>query len=425
MFVDKVKVQVSAGKGGDGYISFRNEKFVDHGGPDGGDGGDGGDVIVEASNNQNTLAAFRYNKLITADEGAKGFKQKKHGKSADDLIVKLPLGTIVYDSDGHVRADLQTVGQRAVIAYGGKGGFGNAHFTSSTRQAPKFAEKGEEGEAYEAVFEIKLIAEVGLVGLPNAGKSTLLSVVTNARPEIANYPFTTLTPNLGVVDLDEGRSMLLADIPGLIEGASEGKGLGDDFLRHIERTKVLAHLVDAYSDHVAEDYRVIRKELELYSKKIAKLPEVVLLTQIDGLDQEIIDMQTEELRKVVKKNTKIMCLSSIAKVGLKEAMNEIYSIVHKVRQKAKKQEEDSVPVISPNFGELEWSVSEIEAGKYLVKGRKLERFAMRTDTENDEAVRRLRDILRKKGVMHELKKLGATSGSEIFFGVGRKTKITL
>ena len=251
MFIDKATVSIKAGDGGNGKLSFRHEKFIDRGGPDGGDGGDGGDVVFVASRNENTLADFRYQKELAADAGQPGGPTRKHGRSAKDLLVPVPVGTVVTDSEGNILADLAEDEQRAVIARGGKGGFGNAHFVSSRRQAPRIAEKGEAGEELQAYLELKMIADVGLIGLPNAGKSTLLSVISNARPEIANYPFTTITPNLGVVDVDGKDSLLFADIPGLIEGAAEGKGLGDEFLRHVERTAVLLHLIDAYQEDVA------------------------------------------------------------------------------------------------------------------------------------------------------------------------------
>src|ERR1700757_5284771 len=300
MFVDTATVTIQAGKGGDGAVSFRHEIYVDKGGPDGGDGGKGGDVIFEATENLNTLLDFRYQPELKAQPGGKGSKVKRHGKSGDDLIVKVPMGTIVR-RDGKAITDLTENGQRAVVAHGGDGGFGNAHFKSSVRQTPRMAERGEMGEAYEAELELKLLGDVGLVGLPNAGKSTFLSVVTNARPEIANYAFTTLTPNLGVATVDE-TDLLIADIPGLIEGAAEGKGLGDQFLRHVERTAVLLHLIDAYSNDVAADYQTIRDELKKYSDDLASRPEVIALTKTEGLDADIIAMQTDELQKVAGKD---------------------------------------------------------------------------------------------------------------------------
>lgn len=425
MFIDKVTVTIKAGNGGDGYVSFRNEKYIDKGGPDGGDGGDGGDIIAVASDNQNTLATYRYDKRVFAEDGKGGFKRRQHGRGAHDLEVKLPVGTVVTDEDGMIRADLKENGQRVIIAKGGKGGFGNAHFVSSTRQAPRFAEKGEIGDAYMGIFELKLIAEVGIIGLPNAGKSTLLAATTNAKPEIANYPFTTLTPNLGVVELGDNQSMLMADIPGLIEGASEGKGLGDDFLRHIERTSVLVHCVDAYSDDVARDYKVIRSELSKYSKELAKRPEMVLITKIEGLDDEMVEMQTDMLRLVVKKNVKIHAVSAQAHIGIKEALWEVYSLVQKDKNKKTKKALDTIEVIRPDFKELEWEVKPVDEDTFCIMGRKLERFAMRTDVENEEAVRRLRDILKKKGVSHELRRQGAKKGVKIVFGKTKHSMITL
>jgi GTPase len=425
MFIDKVTVHITAGKGGDGYMSFRNEKYIDKGGPDGGDGGDGGDIVVVGSDNQNTLATYRYDKRITAESGKAGYHRNQHGRSAPALEVKLPVGTIVTDEDGVVRADIRENGQRIVIAKGGKGGFGNAHFTSSTRQAPRFAEKGEEGEIYTAVLELKMIAEVGIIGLPNAGKSTFLAATTNAKPEIANYPFTTIVPNLGVVDLGQGNHLLMADIPGLIEGASEGKGLGDDFLRHIERTSVLAHCIDAYSEDVARDYKVIRDELKAYSKELATRPEVVLLTKIEGLDEELVTMQLDLLRTAVPKKTTILAMSARSHVGTKEALWELFRIVQKDKTKKKAEAANETPVIKPDFEELEWTVNLLEDGTYRIIGRKLERFALRTDTENEEAVRRLKDILKKKGVLHALKRKGAEHGSRIVFGSKKHSEIVL
>ena len=310
MFVDTAKVTVQAGRGGDGAVSFRREIYVDKGGPDGGDGGRGGNVIFVATENLNTLLDFRYKPELKAENGVAGSKRNKRGKSGEPLYVKVPMGTLVRRGD-EIIADLTENGQEAIVAHGGDGGYGNAHFKSSTRQTPRMAELGEPGDTFEAELELKLLADVGLIGFPNAGKSTFLSVVTNARPEIADYAFTTLSPNLGVADIDDG-SLLIADIPGLIEGASEGKGLGDAFLRHVERTAVLLHLIDAYSDDVAASYRTIRNELAKYSSELAERPEVVALTKAEGLDDEIIAMQREALQSVVSSDTPIFVISAAA-----------------------------------------------------------------------------------------------------------------
>ncbi len=417
MFVDTAVVQVVAGRGGNGLLNFRHEKFIDMGGPDGGDGGRGGDVIFEASSNVNTLADFRMRQELKAFDGGSGGKQKKHGRDGEDIIVKVPVGTLVL-RDGIPVADLIEHGQQAVIARGGDGGFGNSHFKSSTRQAPRVAELGEMGDSFEATLELKLLADVGLVGFPNAGKSTFLSVVSNARPEIADYEFTTLTPNLGVADIDD-TSLLIADIPGLIEGASEGKGLGDAFLRHIERTAVILHLIDAYNDNPAAAYTTIRRELERYSQTVAALPEVVALTKIEGLDSEVVQMQLDELRQVVPKEAKVVTISSAAHVGLKELLRELARMVKVVNTPSVDdiEADELMPVIQLSEGEAAaaWTV-EKDGLDYVVTGEKIEKFARRTDVTNVHAVNRLRDIMRKVGITHELIRQGARSGSRIRIG---------
>ncbi len=414
MFVDKAEVVIKAGDGGDGYVSFRHEKFVDKGGPDGGDGGDGGDIVLLASRNQNTLAAFRYQKRLTAEPGSPGFKQRKHGKSGDDLVVPVPVGTTLVSNEGEVIADLTEDGQRAIVAAGGKGGFGNAHFVSSTRQAPRVAEKGEKGDELSAVLELRMIADVGLVGLPNAGKSTLLASISNARPEIADYPFTTLTPNLGVVDIDKEHSLLFADIPGLIEGASHGKGLGDEFLRHVERTAVLLHLVDAYQDDIAGAYQTIQSELKAYKIDLTKRPQLVALTKVEGLDEEIITDRIAELRAVVPKGTTIVAISSQSKQGISELLYAVQKVVDKERKKQQKNSKPALPVIRLTE-DVAWKVTPTKDG-YKVTGRKIERFAMRTDFTNPQGVQRLRDIMKKMGIMRELERKGVEPGQHITIG---------
>lgn len=419
MFVDTAKVLVQAGKGGDGVVSFRHEIYVDKGGPDGGDGGRGGDVIFQASKDLNTLIDFRFKPELKAQLGGNGSKQNKHGKSGENLIVKVPMGTLVKRA-GRVVADLVADGQQQIIARGGDGGFGNAHFKSSTRQTPRIAEKGEIGEQFEAELELKLLADVGLVGFPNAGKSTFLSVVSNARPEIADYAFTTLTPNLGVADVDQ-TSILIADIPGLIEGASEGKGLGDAFLRHVERTAVLLHLIDAYSDDVAKSYQTIRAELESYQPELVKRPEVVALTKTEGLDDDIIGMQMDAL-KAVAGDVATFAISSQSGAGVKELLRKLRDITVETRAKQAElieEETGGLPVIALTRGELDkaWyiTVDETEDGKiYRVTGRKIEKFARRTDFGGGyQNINRLRDIMKKMGITHELKRQGADGSSII------------
>lgn len=421
MFVDTAKVLVSAGKGGDGAVSFRHEIYVDKGGPDGGDGGRGGDVIFVATDDLNTLVDYRYKPELKAKPGANGAKRNKHGASGESLRVKVPVGTIIR-RDGEIIADFTKDGQEVIIAKGGDGGFGNEHFKSSVRQTPKVAEKGEPGESFEAELELKILADVGLIGFPNAGKSTFLSVVSNAKPEIADYAFTTLTPNLGVADIDD-TSLLIADIPGLIEGASEGKGLGDAFLRHVERTAVLLHLIDAYSDDPAKDYLTIRNELEKYNLDLTKRPEIVALTKVEGLDKDIIKMQIDSIKSVVK-NKKVFAISSMAHQNLQEVLRALRQEVDKYRKNQEKTEaviDEQIETISlPQSRQSDsWRVERIESEDsvaYRVYGEKIEKFAIKTDFSNRESVNRLRDILSKMGIAYELRRKGVIGESMILIG---------
>lgn len=417
-FIDNVEVSVAAGGGGNGRVSFRQEKFVSKGGPDGGDGGKGGDVVLVASRNQNTLARFRFQKDLHAQPGGAGDKQRKHGKNGEDLLVDVPIGTMAFRADGSVVADLSGDGMRMVIAKGGRGGFGNAHFVSSTRQAPKFAEKGEQGEAYTARLELKMIADVGLVGLPNAGKSTFLARTSNARPEIADYPFTTLTPNLGVVAVDEDHSLLFADIPGLIEGASAGKGLGHEFLRHIERTAVILHLIDAYDSSVVKSYQTVRSELASYDTALLERPEIVALTKVEGLDEEIIDDLMRQLRRVVVRDTPLYAVSAQAGIGLRHLLYAVQDAVRLARTTVTPEasEGEALPVHVLPQNDHAWAVIKQEDGSFSVRGVAIEGFAARTNFENEEAVQRLRDILKRQGIMQELARQGIQPGQMIFIG---------
>jgi GTP-binding protein len=419
MFVDTAKVFISAGKGGDGAVNFRHEIFVEKGGPDGGDGGKGGDVIFVATSGLNTLVDFRYKPELKAKPGGNGTKRDRHGADGEDLLVSVPIGTIVRKND-EIIADLTADGQKVVIAKGGDGGFGNAHFKSSVRQTPRMAEKGENGETFEATLELKLLADVGLVGFPNVGKSTFLSVVSNARPEIADYDFTTLSPNLGVADIDD-TSLLIADIPGLIEGASEGKGLGDAFLRHVERTSVLLHLIDAYTDDIAGAYQTIRSELSSYKIDLKNKPEIIALTKIDGLDDDIVQMQIDAVKKVAGK-TPVFAISSVAHQGLTEILRALREQVIESRKTAdvsvEPDEEIATISLSPTKTATAWNVERIENEDndsviFKVTGEKVEKFARRTDFDSFEGLNRLRDILKKLGVAHELHRQGAEGDSII------------
>ncbi|MBR5389306.1 GTPase ObgE [Candidatus Saccharibacteria bacterium] len=420
MFVDTAKVKLQAGKGGDGAVSFRHEIYIPKGGPDGGDGGHGGSIIFRADKDTNTLLNFRFTPELKAEDGKNGSGTRSAGRSGKDLVIEVPIGTVVK-KEGKIIADLTKDQQEAVIAKGGDGGFGNAHFKSSTRQAPIIAEVGEPGEAFEAELELKLLADVGLVGLPNAGKSTFLSVVSNAKPEIADYPFTTITPNLGVATVDD-KDLLIADIPGLIEGASEGKGLGHAFLRHVDRTAVLLHLVDVYNDDAGEAYQTIRNELSKYSD-LKDRPEIVALTKCEGLDPEIINIQ---IKSILAKNpeAKVFTISSSAHEGLTELLRELASVKQSASAKTvingkseaeeESEQDDALPVISlpKSSVKTSWNVEKQE-DKFIITGEKIEKFARRTDFNNYASVNRLRDILKKLGIRAELTSQGAMADSII------------
>ena len=433
MFCDTAKVSLKAGKGGDGAVSFRREIYINKGGPDGGNGGKGGSIIFVADKDTNTLIDFRFNPILTAEDGGNGSGTRSAGRSGKNLIVEVPIGTVVK-RDGKIIADLTHDREEAIIAKGGDGGFGNAHFKSSVRQTPIIAEVGEPGEEFEAELELKLLADVGLVGLPNAGKSTFLSIVSNAKPEIADYPFTTLTPNLGVATIDR-HDILIADIPGLIEGAAEGRGLGHAFLRHVDRTAVLLHLVDVYNNDAGEAYRIIRNELDKYSD-LKDRPEIVALTKCEGVDNEIIEMQSQAIREV-NPNAYIYSISAVSKKGVDDLLRALWQDIKIAKEKKQEQEnstadivlEDNantkhqitkddikgVPVISLSSHELKntWTVTRGDDGVFHVTGEKIEKFARRTDMGNYASVNRLRDILKKLGIRAELTNQGATQDSII------------
>ncbi len=322
-FLDLCKVYIRSGGGGAGCVSFRREKFIEFGGPDGGDGGNGGNVYAEAVEGLNTLIDFRYQQHFFAKSGQQGMGSQRTGKTADDVILKVPVGTEILDEDEEtVIADLTTVGQRVLLARGGNGGFGNLHFKSSTNRAPARANPGQEGVERTIWLRLKLIADAGLLGLPNAGKSTFLAATSNARPKIADYPFTTLVPNLGVVGVD-GKEFVMADIPGLIEGASEGRGLGDQFLAHVERCSVLLHLVDGTSSTITKDYRTIIGELEAYAEDLAQKPRITALNKIDALDSKTLSTRKKALEKA--SGGPVFLISGVAGTGLQDVLRAIYA----------------------------------------------------------------------------------------------------
>jgi GTP-binding protein len=406
MFADTATIEIRAGKGGDGRLSFRHEKYRAMGGPDGGNGGHGGNVVFRVDHNSSTLSSYRTTRLITATDGEPGGPNRKHGKNGEDVVVPLPQGTQVWDGES-LLADLNRPDSEAVLARGGRGGFGNAHFQSSTRQAPRISEQGEPGQRLGLRLELKLVADVGLVGLPNAGKSTLLSVISNARPEIADYAFTTLVPNLGVVDHRAG-SFLAADIPGLIEGASAGKGLGDEFLRHVERTAVLIHLIDAASDDAARDWQIVQRELAGYKVDLTDRPQLVALSKIDTVPAEWLDDAAAKLEAAC--GQPVYRISAQAHLGLDELLDAASAAVQSAHTAAPT---DELPVIGLDDLPDTWQVEPVGDGQYRVSGSQIEGFARRTNFEQDEGVERLRDILKKQGIARELRRQGAREGDTI------------
>jgi GTP-binding protein len=328
-FLDEAKVYIRSGDGGNGCVAFRREKFIEFGGPSGGNGGRGGDVLIEAVEGLNTLIDYRYQQHFKARPGTPGMGKDRHGANADDIVLKVPAGTQVFDDDKETLiADLTESGQRAVLARGGNGGFGNAHFKSATNRAPRNANPGQPGEERWIWLRLKLIADAGLVGLPNAGKSTFLAAVSAAKPKIADYPFTTLAPQLGVVGSD-GREFVLADIPGLIEGAHEGSGLGDRFLGHVERCRVLLHLVDGTGEHAGKDYKTVRAELEAYGHGLVDKPEIVALTKIDAMTDEAIKQQAARLKRACKKTP--LLLSAHSRKGVPAALRALLAVIDQAR----------------------------------------------------------------------------------------------
>lgn len=417
MFCDQVKVKFIAGKGGDGCVSFRREKYVAKGGPDGGDGGNGGNIVLVASSDLNTLSDFNRRKVFKASDGKRGMRANKHGADACDLVLKVPCGTIVYSLEREILTDLVEDGERFVITRGGRGGKGNASFVSSVRQAPDFAELGDIGEEKEIFLELKLISDVGLIGLPSAGKSTLISKISRARPKIADYPFTTLIPNLGVVDLKEfdkkeSGGFVVADIPGLIEGAGKGKGLGHEFLRHIGRTRVLVHLLDVSLDDLVNNFKVIDEELAEYDKNLAKKPQIVVLNKIDLVDDETVVFWREELREAFPKlKGKILAISAVTGSGVSDLVFRITKELSKVSKKKRiSKVEKQKKVFRPGFND-EKRFEVTKKGKiFYVEGKRIEQIVRMTNFSNDSAVARVYDVLDKMNISRQLVRSGAKSG---------------
>lgn len=436
MFLDEATITVHGGSGGRGCVSWRREKYEPMGGPDGGDGGDGGSVWIVADNNTDTLTTFASRKKFSAKNGEPGSGSNRAGKAGEDLRLMVPPGTLIYDrvdgTTGECIADLAQQGDSVCIVRGGRGGYGNGHFKSSTRQAPDFAELGEPGETLEITLELKLVADIGIIGYPNVGKSTLISVISAARPKIANYAFTTLTPNLGVVEV-RGRTFVVCDIPGLIEGASEGKGLGHAFLRHIERCGALLHLLDIEralgaegsvdAQKLVDDYRVIRKELEAYSPVLAKKREIVALSKtdltIDPLDAVVAAMKK---KKIAVKHR----ISAAANRGIEELLVDLLPVVLEEREKRLTEETppetvEELPVLQPNVGSVRMGAYRIEARDDAIHvfGKRLEQFTVMTDFHSEGGLARFRDVLDRIGLRRELDRLRKNRPLQVIIGTTR------
>ena len=414
MFIDKARIFVKAGNGGNGAVSFRREKYVPAGGPDGGDGGRGASVIFEVDNDLRTLMDFKYQRKYVATPGGDGSKKRQAGKNGEDLVLKVPAGTIIRDeASGKIIADLKHEGDRAVVARGGRGGKGNQHFANAVRQAPNFAKSGTDGEERWVILELKMIADVGLLGFPNVGKSTFLSVVTAAKPKIANYHFTTLTPNLGVVQTKFGDSFVLADIPGLIEGAAEGIGLGHDFLRHVERTKVLIHIVDISGlegRNALEDFDAINGELKLYNEKLSTRPQVVVANKIDILEDESV---YEEFKTTLEeRGYKVFKMSAATREGIDDVIAYVSQILKDAEEIALVSEEELyVPELDDE--QEEGLQVEIEDGVYVVTGKSLRRIMYSVNFEDMESIQFFQKTMESQGVFDKLREMGIEDGDTV------------
>ena len=416
MFYDEAKVKIKAGDGGNGVVSFFRTKGITHGGPDGGDGGAGGSIYVEATDSENTLADFIHQKEFTAESGKPGEKQRRHGKNGPDLVLRVPVGTVFFRTNINNKEvfifDLNKNGQKELLARGGRGGFGNAHFTSSTRQSPKFAELGSPGDEFDIKMELRLIADIGLIGYPNCGKSTLIARVTSARPKIANYPFTTTIPNLGVVERGKTR-LVIADIPGLIEGASAGKGLGHEFLRHIRRTRLLVHIIDGTEDDWAKRYKEIRKELGEFDKALLEKRELVVVNKIDVIDKAEFRIQNSELKKKAKIK-KVYPISAVTGEGVKELFNDVFEIAQKTPLPELDKRAEKVFTFE-DIDPRSFDIKKVKSG-FRVYCKKIDEIAQRTSFTNEEAVDRIRDVMQKLGIVKAMLKQGLQVGDLIWIG---------
>ena len=417
MFADRAKIYVRSGKGGDGHVSFRREKYVPNGGPDGGDGGTGGSVIFEVDEGMNTLSDYRHVRKYCAEHGENGGKRNCTGKNGKDIILKVPEGTVIKEAEsGKVIADMSGKNKRYVLLTGGKGGNGNQHYATSTMQAPKYAQPGQPAKELDLLLELKVIADVGLVGFPNVGKSTFLSRVSNAQPKIANYHFTTLNPNLGVVDLDGAKGFVVADIPGLIEGASEGVGLGHEFLRHVERTKVMIHVVDAAGTEgrdPIEDIHAINKELALYSEDLAKRPQVIAANKMDALYTDRDELLERLEKEFGPMGYKIFPISAVSGEGVRELLYHVRHMLDDINEEPTIFEQEYDPEILA-VGDDPYTVEyDEENEEYVVEGPKIEKMLGYTNLESEKGFVFFQKFLKETGILDELEKLGIQEGDTV------------
>lgn len=418
MFADRAKIYVRSGKGGDGHVSFRREKYVPNGGPDGGDGGRGGDVIFAVDEGLNTLTDFRHIRKYKAQDGENGGKRNCRGKDGQDIVIKVPAGTVVREAEsGKVIADMSGKNMRQILLKGGRGGNGNQHYATSTMQAPKYAQPGQPARELELQLELKVIADVGLAGFPNVGKSTFLSRVTNARPKIANYHFTTLTPNLGVVDLPDAKGFVIADIPGLIEGASEGIGLGHEFLRHIERTKLLIHIVDAASTEgrdPVEDIYAIQKELQKYSDDLTARPQIIAANKIDVIPQDGEDPVARIKAEFEPKGIKVFPVSAVSGQGLKDLLYYVSSLLSTMDDTPVIFEQEYFPETEISYSNDPFTVSYDEkAQEYVVEGPRIEKMLGYTNLESEKGFVFFQNFLKDTGILEQLEALGIREGDTV------------
>ncbi|MCI5517401.1 GTPase ObgE [Roseburia sp. MUC/MUC-530-WT-4D] len=417
MFADRAKIIIKSGKGGDGHVSFRREKYVPNGGPDGGDGGHGGDVIFVVDDGLNTLTDFRHRRKFAAEPGEEGSKRNCHGKNGADLILKVPQGTVIKDAEtGKVIADMSGENRRVTVLKGGRGGLGNQHFATATMQAPKYAKPGGDAIELEVTLELKVIADVGLVGFPNVGKSTFLSRVTNAQPKIANYHFTTLQPNLGVVDMEEGFGFVIADIPGLIEGASEGIGLGHEFLRHVERTKVIIHIVDAAGTEgrdPIQDIHAINKELREYNPELLEKPQVIAANKIDAIygdENEIISALRKEFEE--KEGIRVFPISAVSGQGVKELLYHVKDLLATCPKEPMVYEQEFDPSVMV-FKDEPYTIEIAEDGAYVVEGPKIDKMLGYTNIDSEKGFVFFQRFLKEQGILDELEEMGIEEGDTV------------